>query len=73
MGRCDTCRFWQRGNDIGQVTSDDHDEGWCRRHAPHVAAPKEGSHSAEYEARWPVTWANDWCGEYMRAPRTAKE
>lgn len=78
---CWTCRWWTRNH--GRVLGD-HD-AQCRRNAP---SPKlmgtGGSDDSPIDylilAEWPVTLANDWCGEHKplpskRAPkeRTASE
>lgn len=53
---CETCRFWAAtpGTTPGQ----------CRRHAPRVA-------DVDLEALccWPVTDADDWCGEWKHDRR----
>lgn len=61
---CEACLFWERvGGGHGQ----------CRRHAPQVrivtpgdirGAGKDGWPT--YHAAWPLTLADEWCGEGKR-------
>jgi hypothetical protein len=50
ISRCDRCRYWDG------VAGD---EGWCRRHSPRAARVRGTL------ARWPLTLAEHWCGEFV--------
>lgn len=52
---CGACLFWQS-------TNEDLSTGLCRRMAPRVFFVKEDQKSLE--TMWPVTYGDDWCGEY---------
>ena len=53
---CGSCRFWLS---IWKLKSGDSDKkssrGTCHRHAPQSSALSQS---------WPVTQADEWCGEY---------
>ena len=49
---CVSCAFYQ---------NDAEGDGYCRRHSP-LPSPKEEI------SRWPVTTADDWCGDYEARP-----
>ena len=51
--QCDKCRFWRQGMSMrhGQLL------GNCHRLAP---KPRRKVR----QARWPVTYQDDWCGEW---------
>lgn len=56
--RCYDCYYWNE---------DSKERGACRRHAPAaqvLAADRPGA--PETSAAWPVTRADDWCGEFHR-------
>lgn len=57
MGRCDTCRFWN-------VTH--HPQGECRRYAPQpkIQAGVDAPIGLWLWAHWPLTLADDGCGEH---------
>lgn len=62
---CDTCRYWQQ----------EEKEGWgfCHRYAPRPVVSGLIDDGIEPTiARWPVTAATAWCGEwnYIRLPDT---
>ena len=62
---CAVCFYWEflEGGLGG-------DYGFCRRHAPPAVTI---SKAAEYEARWPLTDASEWCGEHrQRTPVVAE-
>ena len=78
-GTCARCRFWQRlradadewGTDHGYDVVDG-TTGMCRRFPPVGRRPDQdtkSSHSwdAAKAAHWPVTWEDDWCGEFDAA------
>ena len=65
---CADCRFW-RELVVGQapdycyeVTIDG--TGLCRRLPPQRGGDREDSSDAANAAAWPVTWAEEWCGEH---------
>ena len=51
---CAICRFWEPLEDNGF-------QGQCRRHAPEPQV----TDSVHVLAVWPVTNAQDWCGEFV--------
>ena len=54
---CAQCMWWRRGN----VSC-----GACQRYAPTpISAPNALDH--EYLAAWPITEADDFCGEFKAA------
>jgi hypothetical protein len=55
--KCATCRFWRP--DLGEQT------GECLRHAPRPALGFAQEEEHTRLAYWPVTAANDLCGEYL--------
>lgn len=71
---CNTCKFWTRDyywghhivKDGGEWlhTDDDgniiHSQGLCRRHAPNARVLREDTLTKGF----PVTFRNDWCGEW---------
>lgn len=62
MNSCDTCKFWEH--------DEDDDEGWCRRRAPRpyrIPLDEDGSLHIT-RAMWPLTDANQWCGEWDAIP-----
>lgn len=48
---CNTCRFWERAKH-GKL-------GQCRTRSPVVVVAGESAFT-----RWPMTAADDWCGEH---------
>lgn len=81
--RCERCRFWDRlrdGNERGRGVFDDgnytvsgEDTGRCRRRAPSTSRTDlplgTDNADAAQAAYWPVTWSEDWCGDYEAAVR----
>lgn len=56
--RCATCRFWDPYYDVS---------GNCQRYAPKptlVRSRLEVNNSDLTEALWPITSADDYCGEW---------
>ncbi|KAF0095801.1 MAG: Uncharacterized protein E1N59_577 [Puniceicoccaceae bacterium 5H] len=51
---CDACQYWQ---------ALDNSDGECRRYAPRSVAFKVDDNTT-FEAKFPVTASNDWCGEF---------
>ena len=53
---CGSCRFW---DPIWKLQSEDGDKkskrGGCHRYAPHSSALTQS---------WPVTLADEWCGDF---------
>ena len=63
--RCDACRFWEVMDDE-PLEEPDNREGLCKRHPPvPVALPDVVTGDWEVMGRWPLTIADDWCGEYQ--------
>ena len=65
---CSTCRFFRSRPIKGDLFY-----GWCHRHAPRpfleTAELRERVHGGEevvdvYTLEWPITLADDWCGEW---------
>jgi hypothetical protein len=59
--RCDSCRYWDL------VDTDPSPDGECHRHAPTVMLCQltgESPRDAGYHCVWPLTWADEWCGEW---------
>lgn len=52
---CGTCGYWELYEDGGF--------GWCKRHAPKPMVRHEDNYM-QYDAAWPKTGINEWCGEY---------
>lgn len=73
---CWSCRFWTRN--YGRIAGED--DAQCRRHAPAPRAGQfilgEGEQLTEPEWKWegntacwwPVTQAQDWCGDHQPLP-----
>lgn len=76
---CARCRFWQvlqDGDETGRGSFDDgcysgpfEQTGRCRRNPPSTRRPdwhptSSDAGDAAHSAYWPVTWDNDWCGEF---------
>jgi DNA-directed RNA polymerase alpha subunit len=60
--RCGKCRFWVEGEHVGQP-----EQGRCHRNAPQCVPPILGDDDEllhQLEGRWPITAANEWCGEF---------
>jgi hypothetical protein len=66
---CSTCRFW-----VQQVEEEPPDSPHeCRRNAPGAIICREGtSFDDDFDAYWPQTHADDWCGEWQPAKEAAK-
>lgn len=60
---CASCDFWMFHGDKARVIVTA-DRGECRRHSP--IRIKRGDNEDFRE--WPVTYADDWCGDYQRHP-----
>lgn len=57
---CRTCDFWDK-----MYSTDDRDQGHCKRYPPVVTRLKGNLHSADF--RHPETSAHHWCGEYKES------
>ena len=55
---CAACKHWNK--------IDSADKGECRRHAPQSLVFTIDS-KTRFESRFPVTAANDWCGDFEMA------
>jgi hypothetical protein len=76
---CSACRFWRRleqdADEFGFARDyevPDGSTGVCRRYPPSTRRADidhASSHSwdAARGAYWPVTWDDDWCGEFDAA------
>ncbi len=60
---CSRCRFW--------MPEDDREKGACHRNAPSPLYPtpepltfERGLTGVNYSV-WPLTWCEDWCGEFV--------
>jgi hypothetical protein len=75
---CGTCRFWDVLTEGEGIERDGNYEvsidgtGRCRRYPPasrrsDLPAMATSGHSSDAasSAYWPVTWAEDWCGEHL--------
>jgi len=51
---CGQCRFWLDGDELGV----------CHRHAPMPYAAE--NEPGDAETVWPLTSANQWCGEFEK-------
>jgi len=61
-GTCKTCGFWTKQEiEVG-------DYAYCRKYAPQpIIVPQWEISPAElYEAKWPLTRDDGWCGDYKR-------
>lgn len=54
---CEACAYWNKLED---------DHGECRRHAPQTIA-FEVDDEVKFESMFPVTAADDWCGDFTKA------
>ncbi len=55
---CETCLWWEPVDDDGK--------GFCRRYAPRPSAPRpSATKSMLRDANWPLTYSDDWCGEWQ--------
>ncbi len=57
---CRTCRFWLEGNRIGT----------CKRYPPIIVGP---SGVLSHYRRWPLSYDNDYCGEYRPTAEEIKK
>lgn len=54
--RCVNCHFW-----LGLENY----QGSCHRSAPMAMVAEHIRATTEYKAQWPITSAEDWCGEFQ--------
>ena len=62
---CSCCRFWDRVHTESDV-------GHCRRHPPQVSEIElidDVPPAIEILHDWPLTVANNWCGDFMSRSR----
>jgi len=62
MDNCSNCRFWRL------FDPEEDERGQCRRHAPAAQLMDAAgcNSNRDFAARvWPVTYADDWCGDYQ--------
>lgn len=69
VSSCKACAFWH-SLDMA-TTGVENDGGECRRRAPSPAAQPEDDYTSPYAA-WPITFAEEWCGEWERKARSGK-
>jgi len=64
--RCDECKWWE--SSVGE-------EGFCRRNAPIPMGVFDKSAFAHGEIRgmWPMSNADDWCGEFQAKSHVQNE
>lgn len=71
LGRCDQCVNYCPTGKTGRYLTDgryeDADRGQCRI-GPPQPTPSVASDSA---GRWPLVWADEWCGCFFAADRPA--
>lgn len=64
--RCETCKWWDD-------EPDNERDGKCRRHTPTIEPYILEQDQFEYPwGTWPMTYADDWCGEWQPAPMTTE-
>ena len=57
---CHDCRYWFVEDGVG----------YCRRNPPSPAAPTPPPGEDDEHGTWPVTYPEDWCGEWARETRS---
>ena len=67
--QCNTCRFWKRNDKDIRGRG-----GECRRARPDPMVLTEkkvpgGVNYVDHVGAWPLTFANDWCGEWESTNR----
>jgi hypothetical protein len=63
---CRTCHYWFSHRTDPKWRERD-DRAQCRHYAPVPCTAEDARELLEAEATWPITLAEDWCGEW--APR----
>ncbi|HYW90630.1 MAG TPA: hypothetical protein VFB50_22875 [Chloroflexota bacterium] len=62
---CASCAYWaidQLIDEIGPLSE-------CRRNPPLGGLPpRYHARSARGDGSWPITWGEDWCGEFKQRP-----
>jgi hypothetical protein len=74
MEQCNGCRFWLNWD------SEDTNLGECHRFPPRMATvPRTGAGQDSAvtvrpgDGGWPLTYPDDWCGEFQPVPTPAAE
>ncbi len=65
---CAICHYWRSTETVEFANDTPREIGQCRRHAPRIVDAFVGDASDEHltwqATRFPVTSADDWCGEF---------
>ena len=71
---CKECAFWLKAGD--KYDTKYGGKGRCHRHYPKGYKEQRvnsfGSTYLETRGRWPVTYGDEWCGEWEEAPKEEK-
>jgi len=63
-GKCRTCWWWCAAGNPPHAWA----KGECRRHAPNgpliIRLANDSSYGGDNEGSWPMTRANDFCGDH---------
>ena len=62
--RCVNCRYW-----LGLESY----RGSCHRCAPRPMVAERIRSTMEFSAQWPITGAEDWCGDFQPTAQLIKE
>ncbi len=62
--RCVNCRYW-----LGLESS----RGSCHRRAPAPMVAEHIRSTTECKAQWPLTGAEDWCGDFAPTTQLLRE
>ncbi len=62
---CSGCRWWHYHPTEGADADSEQAVGYCRRFPP---SRRENGVGA-----WPITFGNDWCGEYAEKSEVARQ
>ena len=62
--RCVNCRYWLG---LGNY------RGSCHRKAPSPKVAENIRSTTEFKAQWPITGAEDWCGDFDPTAQLLKE
>ena len=70
--RCSACRFWSVFYEGDALNPEAIVEGFCRRLPPSPQVVNEDDLTwANTHAEFPMTWADQWCGEFERRGETS--
>lgn len=62
---CSACRWWNYQPTEGAEPNSDQAVGYCRQFPPERRENGVGA--------WPITFGNDWCGEYGERSEAARQ